>query len=77
MGLMKNALPTFWTEKLTHIFAAGGRAIARSPKKMSLAERIEKAKELKQQELSLGQIAKIMGVTKPTIKNYLEGYPYK
>ena len=77
MGLVESSLPTFWSEKLSHIFAAGGETIARSPKKMSLAERIEKAKQLKQQGLSLGQIAKIMGVTKPTIKNYLEDYPYK
>lgn len=77
MGLVENSLPTFWTGKLTHIFATGGEMIARAPKKMSLAQRIEKANQLKQQGLSLGQIAKIMGVTKPTIKNYLEGYPYK
>jgi predicted transcriptional regulator len=51
--------------------------ITRVPKKAPLAERIEKAKQLKQQGLSLGQSAKEMGVTKPTIKNYLEGYPYK
>jgi hypothetical protein len=77
MGLVENSLPTFWTGKLTHIFAIGGEMIARAPKKMPLAQRIEKANQLKQQGLSLGQIAKIMGVTKPTIKNYLEGYPYK
>jgi hypothetical protein len=77
MGLRENSLPTFWTEKLTRIFAAGGKAVARSPKKMSLAEKIDKAKELKQQELSLGQISRILGVSKATIKNYLEDYPYK
>jgi predicted transcriptional regulator len=49
----------------------------RAPKKVSLSDQIEKAKELKRQDLSLGQIATLMGVTKPTIKNWLEGYPYK
>ena len=77
MGLMENSLPTFWNEKLTHIFAAGGEVIARAPKKTPLSQRIERTKELKRQELSNGQIAKIMGVSKATIKNYLEDYPYK
>ena len=61
----------------SHIFAAGGEPIARAPKKTPLSQRIQRAKELKQQGLSLGQIAKMMGVSKPTIKNYLEDYPYK
>jgi len=77
MGLIENSLPTFWTEKLTHIFAIGGEVIARAPKKTPLSQRIERAKELKRQGLSNGQIARIMGVSKATIKNYLEDYPYK
>jgi hypothetical protein len=48
------------------------------PKKTLLNEaQKEKAIELKRQSLSNGQISKIMGVSKATIKNYLEGYPYK
>ena len=70
-------MPTFWCEKLSHIFAAGGEVKARAPKKTLLSQRIEKAKELSRQGLSLGKIAKLMGVTPPTIKNYLEDYPYK
>jgi len=77
MGLMENSPPTFWSEKLSHIFAAGRESITTAPKKTPLVERIEKAKELSRQGLSLGQIAKLMGVSKPTIKNYLEDYPYK
>ncbi len=77
MGLVESSLPTFWSEKLSHILATGGQRIARAPGKASLSQRIEKAKELKRQGLSLGQIAKLLGVTKPTIKNYLEDYPYK
>lgn len=77
MGLVENSLPTFWTPKLSHIFATGGEIMPRAPSKTSLNQRIDRAKELKRQGLSLGQIAKLMGVSKPTIKNYLEGYPYK
>jgi len=77
IGLMESALPTFWSKKLSHIFATRGPRIARAPKKLSLGQRIEKAKELKKQDLSLGQIATLLGVTKPTVKNYLEDYPYK
>lgn len=77
MGLIENSLPTFWKEKLSHIFAIGGEVIARTPKKAPLSQRIEKAKELSRQGLSLGQMAKLMGVSKPTIKNWLEDYPYK
>jgi len=77
MGLMENSLPSFWTERLSHIFATEGEIIPRAPKKTPLQQRIKKVKELKKQGLSNGQIAKIMGVSKGTIKNYLEGYPYK
>lgn len=77
VGLMENSLPSFWSSKLSRIFATRGEVIARPPKKTPLSQRIERAKDLKQQGLSLGKIAKLMGVTKPTIKNYLEGYPYK
>ena len=77
MGLVESSLPTFWSEKLSHIFATGGQRIAREPGKAPLSQRIEKAKELKRQDLSLGQIAKLLGITKPTVKNYLEDYPYR
>jgi len=77
LGLVESSLPTFWSEKLSHIFATGGQIIARAPSKTSLSQRIEKAKELHRQGLSLGQIAKLLGVTKPTVKNYLDDYPYK
>lgn len=77
MGLVESSLPTFWSEKLSHVFAAGGEVVTKAPKKVPLAERIERAKELSRQGLSLGQIAKLMGVTKPTVKNYLEDYPYR
>ena len=77
MGLVESSLPTFWSEKLSHIFATWGQRIARAPGKAPLSQRIERAKELKRQGLSLGQMVKLLGVTKPTVKNYLEDYPYR
>ena len=77
VGLVENSLPTFWTPKLSHIFATKGEAISRPPRKTPLEQRIERAKELKRQGLTNGQIAKMMGVSKATVKNYLEDYPYK
>ena len=76
-GLMENTLPTFWHDKLSHIFGTGGEIVARAPKKTSLDKKIEKAKELKAQGLSNGQISRMMNVSKATIKNWLEDYPYK
>ena len=77
VGLVENSLPTFWTPKLSHIFATKGEAITRPPRKTPLEQRIERAKELKRQGLTNGQIAKMMGVSKATVKNYLEDYPYR
>ena len=78
VGLVENSRPSFWTEKLSHVFATGsGPFVGRAPKKTALQDRIERAKELHRQGLSQGQIAKMLGVTRPTVKNYLEGYPYK
>jgi len=76
-GLVENSPPTYWTEKLSHVFATGGQTIPRPPKKTPLKQRIEKAKELKRQRLSNGRIADIMDVSKGTVKNWLEDYPYK
>ncbi len=57
--------------------ATGREPISREPKNTALdEEQKEKAIELKRQSLSNGQISKIMGMSKSTIKNYLEGYPY-
>jgi transposase len=44
---------------------------------MSLQERIRKVKELHQEGLSLGQIAEMVGVSKGTVYNYVNNYPYK
>jgi len=75
--LIETSLPTFWSEKLSHVFAAGGETITRVPKKALLSERIEKAKEFAKQGLSQGEISKMMGVSRPTVGNWLKDYPYK
>jgi hypothetical protein len=75
--LVSNSLPSFWHDKLSRIFAAGGEPVARAPKKMPRSQRIERARELSRQGLSQGQIAPLLGVSRPTVKNYLEDYPYK
>ena len=76
-SLIENSLPTFWNEKLSHIFAAGGEVITMAPQKMQLSGRIEQAKQLATRGHSQGEIAKLMGVSRPTIGNWLKGYPYK
>lgn len=80
-GIMENSLPSFWRPALSRIFSTGGKAITILGKIRTKAQRIEEAKEktteLKAQGYSNGKISHIMKVTAPTIKNYLEDYPYK
>ena len=76
-SLIENSLPTFWNEKLSHVFAAGGEAITMAPQKTQLSGRIEQAKQLATRGHSQGEIAKLMGVSRPTIGNWLKDYPYK
>lgn len=76
-GLLENSLPTFWNRKLSHIFAAGVEtSAAKLPKRMSLQDRIRKARELHQSGASLSQIGRTLGVAKSTVHNYIKGYPY-
>jgi hypothetical protein len=78
LGLLENSLPGFWSNKLGHAFAMGVEAsAAKLPKSLTLEERIQKARELRRRELSIGQIAKILGLSKGTVYNYLNDYPYK
>jgi hypothetical protein len=76
-GLLENSLPSFWRSKLSHAFAVGGEASeTRLPKRMTLQERIRKAKEMHQGGLSYQQIASVLGVTKSSAYNYVNGYPH-
>ena len=44
---------------------------------MTVSERIAKAKEYEAQGFKRSNIARLIGVSKASIKNYLDDYPYK
>jgi len=76
-GLLENSLPSFWSSKMSHAFAVGGEGSeTKLPRRMTLDERIQKAKELHQGGLSYQQIASVLGVTKSSAYNYVNGYPH-
>lgn len=76
--MIENSLPSFWMQGLSKAYAdnipVNEMVTAR---KMIREERINLAKELHRQGFSLGQIAKILGVSKSTVKNYIDDYPYR
>ena len=77
-GMIENALPSFWSGKLGRIFAARqGGETTRSPSRITPAERRARARELRAQGCSYGQIAKALGVSKATAVNYVRGYPHQ
>ena len=78
MDLMENALPTFWSAKLSHAFAAGEPVSdGRLPKKMTIEDKKAKAKELRQSGLSYRKIGNILNINEGTAYNYVNDYPYK
>jgi DNA-binding NarL/FixJ family response regulator len=77
-GMMENSLPSFWTPGLSKAFAdMKPTAEIKAPKKTTKEEKMAKVKELSEQGFSLGEIAKMQGISKSTAKNYLDSYPYK
>jgi hypothetical protein len=77
-GLLENSLPAFWSDGLSHAFAAGGKVSAtKMPKRMTREERILKAQELHREGLSLRRIAITLGVSVGTAHNYVKGYTVK
>lgn len=77
VGLLENELPTFWNHKLSNIYGyAKEPAQTKLPNKMTLEEKIMKAKELYYSGWSLSQIAKYFGVSKSTVYNWIRDYPY-
>lgn len=77
VGLIENSPPSFWSEKLSCAFASEKICKTRTAKKLTRAERQIQAKEYEKKGFIPAQIAKIMGLSKATIKNYLEDYPYR
>lgn len=78
VGMMEKSLPSFWTPGLSRAYA-GTSLIdeARTPERMTRQEKIKMAKEAHRQRSPLSQIARMLGVSKPTVKNYLDDYPYR
>ncbi len=78
IGMMENSIPSFWTPGLSKAYADSTPVNEIGiPQKTSWEEKMKQAKELRRQGFSLGQIAKILGVSKSTIKNYIDNYPYR
>jgi len=77
-GMLENDLPTFWNNKLSKAYATGlGTAEPRNPKKVTKDEKIRLAKVKAEQGVVYSQIAKELGVSKGTVFNWANGYPYK
>ena len=79
-GLVKNSLPSFWSNKLSNMYGYGyqkEKAAERFSSGMSEEEKIEMAKELHQAGWSYSRIANYFGVSKSTVFNWIHDYPYK
>jgi hypothetical protein len=77
-GLLENNLPSFWKPGLSRIFASGaGTPVTRSPRKLTVQDKVQKAREMRTQGASYSEIARELGVTKGSVVNYLKGYPYQ
>ena len=73
-------LPSFWSKKLSNIFANNigeNEPAIRPARKTTLDQRIKLAKHLYRNNHSIGQIAGILSISKGTVYNYLNDYPYK
>lgn len=78
VGLMENELPSFWKPSLSHMFASGiSTPTVRIAKGLTLQQKIQKAKEMREQGASYSEIAGALGVSIGTVVNYLRGYPYR
>ena len=78
IDLMENKVPTFWNQKLSRAFAHNtAQSSTKTPKKMTLKEKISKAKELYADDWSITRIQEYFGVSRGTIHNWLHDYPYK
>lgn len=77
-GLLENELPSFWKPGLSKLFASGGsHSDPRTGASLTPTERAIRARELRSQGYSYGEIARSLGVSKASVVNYLKGYPYR
>ena len=78
LGLMENELPSFWKPRMSRLFAGDGApASPRPPERMTPGQKANRAKAMREQGGSYGQIATALGVTRGTVLNYLKDYPYR
>ena len=77
-GLIKNELPSFWKPELGRMFAGDISTISkpRIVGKLTLQEKMQKAKEMFKQKTSYEDIGLALGVSKGTAFNYVHDYPY-
>ena len=74
-GVVENPKPSFWSEKLSHIFASGSVGKEERPaRELSKEEKRKRAKKLRDgYGYSYGEIAKDLGVGKTTVYRWLNG----
>lgn len=72
-GVLQNPKPSFWSEKLSHIFASGNLGNVEKPaRELSKEEKKERAKKLHDDYgYSYGEIAKQLGIGKTTAYRYV------
>ena len=77
-GLINNELPYFWKPELGRMFAGDISTISkpRIVGKLTLQEKMQKAKEMFKQKNSYENIGLALGVSKGTAFNYVHDYPY-
>ena len=77
-GMLPNGLASFWSPRLSKVFAQGMEPSApRAPQRPSADQRIREAQRLDALGSSNAEIARTIGVSKATVVNYLRDYPYK
>jgi len=78
-GLLGNDLPTFWSPKLSNVYANMGEiALPKPASTMTPEEKMQKAKALYHSGWPQSKIAKYFGVaSKGTIFNWINDYPYR
>ena len=72
-GVLENPKPSFWSERLSHIFATGNSGKTEKPaQKLTTEEKKERARKLRSiYGYSYSQIAKELGVGKTTVYRWL------
>ncbi|MEM5831618.1 MAG: helix-turn-helix domain-containing protein [Candidatus Aenigmatarchaeota archaeon] len=70
--LIENNLPTYWSEEISKSYASGVSSEEKIGRKITKEEKKDIAKQYRNQGYSYKQIAKILGVSKATIINWVK-----